>query len=110
MRTGPDLFNIAARQPSKDWHLGHLYQPRAYTPGSIMPAYAYLFKVKNASEVTSDDEVVNLPPAFAKSGETVVTTPRARALVAYLLALDHTYSPLPAIAVPGDEKQLSGDR
>ena len=30
MRTGPDLFNIGARQPSKDWHLGHLYQPRAY--------------------------------------------------------------------------------
>jgi cytochrome c oxidase cbb3-type subunit 2 len=66
--------------------------------------------VKNASEVTSEDEVVNLPPAFAKSGETVVTTPRARALVAYLLALDHTYSPLPAIAIPGDEKKLSGDR
>ena len=30
MRTGPDLFNIGARQPSKDWQLGHLYQPRAY--------------------------------------------------------------------------------
>ena len=27
MRTGPDLLNIGARQPSKDWHLGHLYQP-----------------------------------------------------------------------------------
>jgi len=110
MRTGPDLFNIAARQPSKDWHLGHLYQPRAYTPGSIMPAYPYLFQVKNSSEVTPEDEVVNLPPEFAKSGETVVTTPRARALVAYLLALDRTYSPLPAIAVPGDEKQLSGGK
>ena len=38
---GPDLFNIGARQPSKDWHLGHLYQPRAYVPGSIMPPYPY---------------------------------------------------------------------
>ena len=38
MRTGPDLFNIGARQPSKDWHLGHLYQPRAFVPGSIMPS------------------------------------------------------------------------
>lgn len=36
MRTGPDLFNIGGRQPSKDWHLGHLYQPRAYVPGSAL--------------------------------------------------------------------------
>lgn len=110
MRTGPDLFNIAARQPSKDWHLGHLYQPRAYTPGSIMPAYPYLFAVKKTAEVLPADEVVNLPPKFAKPGETVVTTPRAQALVAYLLALDHTYSPLPAIEIPGDVKKLSGDK
>lgn len=43
MRTGPDLFNIGARQPSDPWHLGHLYQPRAYVPGSLMPAYPFLF-------------------------------------------------------------------
>jgi cytochrome c oxidase cbb3-type subunit 2 len=110
MRTGPDLFNIAARQPSKDWHLGHLYQPRAYTPGSIMPAYPFMFEVKKTQDVTKDDEVVNLPPEFAKAGETVVTKADAHALVAYLLALDHTYSPLPAIPVPGDEKKLSGDK
>ncbi len=47
MRTGPDLLNIGARQPSRDWHLGHLYAPRAYTPGSIMPAYPYLFDVRS---------------------------------------------------------------
>lgn len=110
MRTGPDLFNIAARQPSKDWHLGHLYQPRAYTPGSIMPSYPYLFNVKKTEEVSKDDEVVNLPPEYAKAGQSVVTTPKAQALVAYLLALDHTYSPLPAIPVQGDEQSLSGGR
>ena len=38
MRTGPDLMNIGVRQPSEQWHLGHLYQPRAYVPGSIMPS------------------------------------------------------------------------
>jgi cytochrome c oxidase cbb3-type subunit 2 len=27
MRTGPDLFNIGARQPSAQWHYLHLYQP-----------------------------------------------------------------------------------
>jgi cytochrome c oxidase cbb3-type subunit 2 len=110
MRTGPDLFNIAARQPSKDWHLGHLYQPRAYTPGSIMPSYPYLFNVKKTEEVSKDDEVVNLPPEYAKAGQSVVTTPKAQALVAYLLALDRTYSPLPAIPVQGDEQSLSGGR
>ena len=38
MRTGPDLMNIGVRQPSEQWHLGHLYQPRAFVPGSIMPS------------------------------------------------------------------------
>lgn len=42
MRTGPDLLNVGARQPSREWHLGHLYQPRAYVPASIMPSYPYL--------------------------------------------------------------------
>jgi hypothetical protein len=46
LRTGPDLFNIGARQPSKDWHLGHLYQPRAYVPNSIMPSYPFLFYIR----------------------------------------------------------------
>src|SRR5690606_812379 len=46
MRTGPDLMNIGARQPGEAWHLGHLYQPRAYVPGSIMPSYPYLFELK----------------------------------------------------------------
>ena len=100
MRTGPDLLNIGARQPSKDWHLGHLYQPRAYTPGSIMPSYPYLFVVRKGT--ASDGEtVVNLPPPFAKPGEVVIAKPEALALVSYLLSLDRTYpalAPLPAPA------------
>ena len=43
MRTGPDLLNIGVRPPSQDWHLGHLYQPRAYAPGSNIAAYGSLF-------------------------------------------------------------------
>ena len=35
MRTGPDLFNIGVRQPSADWHLGHLFQPRAYVEETL---------------------------------------------------------------------------
>jgi cytochrome c oxidase cbb3-type subunit II len=95
MRTGPDLFNIAARQPSKDWHLGHLYQPRAYMPGSIMPSFPYLFEVRKG--VAKPGEVVlTLPPDWVRPGEIVIAKPEVLALVDYLLSLDHTYIPLPA--------------
>jgi cytochrome c oxidase cbb3-type subunit 2 len=96
MRTGPDLFNIGARQPSEDWQLGHLYQPRAYMPGSIMPSYPYLFEIKDKAE--DGDKVVNLPPGAAPAGKVVVATQEARNLVQYLLALDHTYPVLPAVS------------
>lgn len=95
MRTGPDLLNIGARQPSRDWHLGHLYAPRAYTPGSTMPAYPYLFEVR-PGEAKPGETVVNLPPAYAKPGQVVVAKPEAIALVEYLISLDHTYPALPA--------------
>ena len=99
MRTGPDLFNIGARQPSKDWHLGHLYQPRAYTPGSIMPSYPFLFEVRQGA-AKPGETVITLPPAYAKPGETVVAKPEALALVNYLIGLDHTYVPLPPLPAP----------
>jgi cytochrome c oxidase cbb3-type subunit 2 len=95
MRTGPDLLNIGARQPSRDWHLGHLYAPRAYTPGSIMPAYPYLFEVRQGA-AQPDEMVVNLPPAFAKPGQVVIAKPEALALVDYLISLDRTYPALKA--------------
>jgi cytochrome c oxidase cbb3-type subunit 2 len=87
MRTGPDLLNIGARQPSREWHLGHLYAPRAYTPGSIMPAYPYLFMVRQGA-AQPGEMVVNLPPALAKEGQVVVAKPEALALVEYLISLD----------------------
>ena len=101
MRTGPDLFNIGARQPSRDWHLGHLYQPRAYAPGSIMPAYPYLFRAKLAAE--EGEQVVALPPGAAPAGKIVVASPDALDLVKYLQALDHTYPVLPVV-VPAAPK------
>ena len=94
-RTGPDLFNIGARQPSEDWQLGHLYQPRAYTPGSIMPAFSFLFEVRQGS-LRPGDKVINLPPQYARAGVTVVATQQATDLVAYLVSLDHTYPILSA--------------
>jgi cytochrome c oxidase cbb3-type subunit 2 len=97
MRTGPDLMNIGVRQPSRDWQLAHLYQPRAMTPGSVMPSFPFLFQVRDRAEM--GDEIVNLPPGVGPAGKVVVATPKARALVSYLLSLRHEYPAGPA-AVP----------
>ena len=94
MRTGPDLLNIGARQPSADWQLGHLFQPRAYVPGSIMPPYPFLFDVKD--RVEPGDRVVTFPPGTVPPGKVVVAQPRALDLAAYLLSLDRTYPVLKA--------------
>lgn len=89
MRTGPDLLNVGARQPSEQWHLGHLFQPRAYVPGSIMPSYPYLFELKDKTE--PGDVEVQLPPGFAPGGKKVIARNEALEMVAYLKSLDRTY-------------------
>ncbi len=101
MRTGPDLMNIGVRQPSAAWQLGHLYQPRAYMPGSIMPSYPFLFELK--AQAGQDDVVVHLPAGQVPAGRVVVARPEAVDLVKYLLSLDRSYPVLaaPAGAAPG---------
>lgn len=94
MRTGPDLLNVGVRQPSQDWHLGHLYQPRAYVPESNMPSYRYLFVEKDAPE--EGDQVVKLPPGNGAPGKVTVATRDAIDLVRYLQSLDRSYPVLPA--------------
>ena len=97
MRTGPDLLNIGVRQPSEEWHLGHLYQPRAYVPGSTMPAYPFLFELKQDAE--PGDRVVHLPPGTAPEGQLVVASVEAQELVDYLKSLDRSY-PTDGAAAP----------
>jgi cytochrome c oxidase cbb3-type subunit 2 len=89
MRTGPDLLNVGARLPSRDWHLTHLYQPRSIFEWSIMPGYPYLFERKK--QAAPGDVVVKLPPAFQPQGEVVVAKQEALDLVAYLQSLNRTY-------------------
>jgi len=93
MRTGPDLMNIGVRQPSRDWHYLHLYQPRAVAAYSVMPPFPYLFERK--AQAVMGDEIVNSPPGLIREGTVLVATPRARALVDYLLALKRDYDPRP---------------
>jgi cytochrome c oxidase cbb3-type subunit 2 len=88
MRTGPDLHDIANRQPSRDWHLAHLYQPRSVSPGSVMPAYPYLFEVKKEANVLPSEVTVPLSADYAPPGDSVVVaTDEALALYEYLMTL-----------------------
>ncbi|WP_273523400.1 cbb3-type cytochrome c oxidase subunit II [Rhodosalinus sediminis] len=91
MRTGPDLMNVGKRLPSEGWHLTHLYQPRAVSPSSLMPAYPFLFEVK--AEAGPDDRVVAVPEEHAPEEGVVVAKQSALDLTAYLLSLDRSYPP-----------------
>lgn len=91
-RTGPDLTNIGSRQPSEAWNLLHLYQPRAVVEQSIMPAYPWLFNIKDS--VTKNETEVIVPDKYRKGliGK-IVAGKEAMQLIAYLLSLKQT--PLP---------------
>jgi cytochrome c oxidase cbb3-type subunit 2 len=91
MRTGPDLINIGARQPSEAWHYLHLYDPQITSEGSIMPPHPFLFK-QIPVEGSPADDALKLEGKWAPpAGMQVVPTDRARALVAYLKSLNRTY-------------------
>ncbi len=91
-RTGPDLTTIGERQPSADWHLLHLYQPRAVVKESIMPAYPFLFEEKDYLQ--KGDIEVKVPAQYLDNKfKKIVPTKKALQLVAYLQSLKQT--PLP---------------
>jgi cytochrome c oxidase cbb3-type subunit 2 len=84
-RTGPDLTNIGARQPSAVWQYIHLYNPRAVVPQSIMPSFEWMFEVVDVAPegVTP----VALPKAYAPEHGVVIPRREATALLAYLQSL-----------------------
>lgn len=95
-RTGPDLTDIGNRQPSKDWNLVHLYNPRIVVKESIMPAYPWLFTIKKDADST--DIVVSIPQKYKQGIDgDVVAKEDVLFLVAYLQSLKQT--PLPGNTV-----------
>lgn len=48
-RNGPDLSRIAGKY-SDDWQYSHLYNPQQMVPGSIMPAFTWLFINTNPAD------------------------------------------------------------
>lgn len=91
-RTGPDLTDIGTRQPSKDWNLVHLFNPRTVVKESIMPAYPWLFTIKK--QPAKNDVIVNVPKEYLNGEEgKVVATNDAIYLIAYLQSLKQTKLP-----------------
>jgi cytochrome c oxidase cbb3-type subunit II len=93
MRTGPDLANIGARQPARDWHYLHLFNPQITSAGSVMPRYQYLFRTVTAGEMVPAG-AIPLPAAFHSEGTHIIPTARGEQLVEYLRAQNRTF-PLP---------------
>ncbi len=91
-RTGPDLTDVGNRQPSLDWNLVHLYNPRIVVKESIMPGYPWLFTYKE--NPGKNDVLVSIPAVYTK-GKTgkVVATKDALYLVAYLQSLKQVKLP-----------------
>lgn len=107
MRTGPDLINVGQRLPSVDWHLIHLYDPRAVFEWSTMPAFPFLFEERQPNDVRPGEKVVPIPGPRAPRGVTIVAKPEALALVDYLVSLKRQY-PIADSLRAGDRMAIGG--
>lgn len=55
-RTGPDLMRVGNYRTT-DWHENHMKNPPAVVPGSIMPAYRWLFTNKSDIETAYAEQL-----------------------------------------------------
>ncbi len=92
-RTGPDLARVGGLY-SDDWHRVHLLDPRSVVPGSIMPAYPWLFDrkidlqtlpkkltaLRRVGVPYTDEDIANAAAGLEESTE-------ADAVIAYLQQL-----------------------
>ncbi|WKW46651.1 cytochrome-c oxidase, cbb3-type subunit I [Myroides sp. JBRI-B21084] len=84
-RTGPDLHRLGAKY-SDNWHFNHMYDPQSTSPGSIMPAYKWMFKnqAMDVSEIETkmrvmqklgvpytDQEIANAKTNMKKQAEKI---------------------------------------
>ena len=62
-RTGPDLMRVGNYRTT-DWHENHMKNPSAVVPGSIMPAYTWMYK--NLADIdTAYAEQLTVSSVFA---------------------------------------------
>jgi cytochrome c oxidase cbb3-type subunit I/II len=118
-RTGPDLHRIGGRYPNL-WHYTHLLDPRATSPGSNMPAYAWLTEGRidvklgrkkvalmqklgvpytnvqiDVADVDQKNQALAVVEDLGKQGVTVAWDSEMVALIAYLQRLGRD------VGVPG---------
>lgn len=92
MRTGPDLSNIGSRQPSRDWHHLHLYDPRSLVTWSIMPGFSFLYEVVTATESPKAGSI-RIP---GKTDQWIIPSEEAENLVSYMISLKRDREPMKA--------------
>lgn len=95
-RLGPDLRNVGKRQPDAEYLYKLLYAPESKFGGNPvahgMPAHKFLFEERPLAGNQPSYKAVKIPAGFGPAdGYEVVPTPRAEALVAYLMSLKDTY-------------------
>ena len=93
-RLGADLTNVGVRQTDPQWFYRLLYDPRAVSPETSMPAYRWLFETREIQGQPSADAVKLEGRDAPAPGYEVVPTDEGKALVEYLLSLKKNY-PLP---------------
>jgi len=86
-RTGPDLTDIGNRQPSDQWHMLHLYNPRLVVEASIMPSYTWLFRKTDTTALKANDITLPRDITGMEGSDVLVATENAMNLVAYLKSL-----------------------
>jgi cytochrome c oxidase cbb3-type subunit 2 len=108
-RTGPDLSSVGERQPGRDWHLLHLYNPRLVVKESVMPAYPWMFTEKSYPD--EDDVVLNVPEKYRKDpSKNVVASEKVLRLIDYLLSLKQTPVQNAGTFIPSkrEKKEIAG--
>lgn len=110
-RLGPDLQRLAGKYPDA-WHYEHMRDPRATSPGSVMPPYAWLLTrrvdpgdvgasmsaLRRAGVAYSEADLAGAPQSLATQGAAIVANLAAAgieveadreivALIAYLQRL-----------------------
>ena len=90
-RIGPDLGNVGWRIQDEELFHRKLYSPRSVNSLSNMPGYKHLYRVEPIGSAPSA-KALKLEGADAPAeGWQVVPTPRADALVSYLMSLKKDY-------------------
>jgi cytochrome c oxidase cbb3-type subunit II len=106
-RIGPDLANLGGRKPSAP-DAGDLYQ-LLYTGQGGMPAYSFLFEDRQILGQVSDLALPLTGRYRPEAGHEIVPTPRAQALVAYLLSLNSAYDYPEARPAPAPAPEKAGE-